>query len=251
MCTLLAVVPAPGGVLQVAANRDEFLARPASPPQRWPEARAVLAPRDEQALGTWLGVNAQGLFVGVTNRHGLEHDARLASRGQLVKEALSAGSVEQLHRRLGGLGPRDYNPFHLLYADASGRAGLTFSDGQRVEQRWLSPGLHVLTERSLGAGDESARVTRAQRALTAGRGMMPLEAWADVLRVHAEPEVRDGTCIHAPALGYGTRSSFLLQLASGGSGSRCLWTLGPPCTSPWVDGTALLQDVLLEGHLCP
>ncbi len=29
MCTLVLVVPEPGGVLQVAANRDEFLARPA------------------------------------------------------------------------------------------------------------------------------------------------------------------------------------------------------------------------------
>ncbi|MGO9829271.1 MAG: NRDE family protein [Myxococcaceae bacterium] len=244
MCTLLAVVPAPGGVLQLAANRDEFLARPASPPQRWAGARAVLAPRDELAQGTWLGVNAQGLFVGVTNRHGGGRDARLASRGQLVKEALGAASVEELHRRLARLGPREYNPFHLLYADAHGRAGLTYSDGQRVQQRMLAPGLQVLTERSLGAGDESARVARAQAALAESSGALPLEGWANVLRVHAEPDARDGMCIHAPALGYGTRSSFLLQLSPEGSGSRCLWTLGPPCISPWVDGTALLQDVL-------
>lgn len=168
MCTLLAVIPRPGGVLQVAANRDEFLARPASPPQRWPGLPAVLAPRDEQAHGTWLGVNAHRLFVGVTNRHGVERDSRRASRGQLVAEALRAPSVEALHARLAGLGPRVYNPFHLLYADASGHAGLTVCDGTRVVQEVLGPGLHALTERSFGAGDEGVRVARARAFFKAG-----------------------------------------------------------------------------------
>jgi uncharacterized protein with NRDE domain len=244
MCTLLAVVPSKGGALQVAANRDEFLARPASPPQRWPGTPAVLAPRDEQALGTWLGVNAHGLFVAVTNRHGADRDSRLTSRGQLVADALRMDSVDAVYRRLGELGPRVYNPFHLLYADASGRAGLTFCDGARVEQRWLEPGLHVLTERSLGAGDDGARVARARATFSEAAGRVSLEAWGEVLRVHSQPDVREGTCVHAPAVGYGTRSAFLLQLTSDCSYDRCAWTVGPPCTSAWVDGTALLKEVL-------
>src|SRR5277367_964547 len=109
MCTLLAVVPPPGGVLQIAANRDEFLARPASPPQRWPGTPAVLAPRDEQAGGTWLGVNAHRLFVGITNRHGAAPEAGRASRGQLVAEALRADSVPSLHRQLARVPPHLYN----------------------------------------------------------------------------------------------------------------------------------------------
>jgi len=244
MCTLLVVVPAPGGVLQVAANRDEFLARPASGPARWPGAPAVLAPRDELAGGTWLGVNAHGLFVGVTNRRGAERDPQRSSRGQLVADALRFCGVEPLHHHLAQLGPRDYNPFHLLYADAAGRAGLTFSDGRRLEQRWLGPGLHVLTESSLGAGEDEARRSRAQAALQGRAGPRPLGAWKDVLRVHDEVHPREGTCLHVPALGYGTRSSFLAQLHPEASLGRCSWTLGPPCTSAWVDGTALLQDVL-------
>jgi uncharacterized protein with NRDE domain len=244
MCTLLAVVPAPGGALQVAANRDEFLARPASPPQRWPGTPAVLAPRDEQAHGTWLGVNAHRLFVAVTNRHGMDRDSRLLSRGQLVADALRMDSVDALHGRLAALGPRLYNPFHLLYADARGRAGLTFCDGVRVEQRWLEPGLHVLTERSLGAGDDSARVTRVRCTFSEADGRVSLEAWKEVLGVHSQADTRQGMCVHAPAVGYGTRSSFLLQLTSDCSVDRCAWTVGPPCTSAWVDGTALLKEVL-------
>jgi uncharacterized protein with NRDE domain len=243
MCTLLAVVPAVGGVLQVAANRDEYLARPASPPHRWPGTPAVLAPRDEQAKGTWLGVNAHGLFVGVTNRRGVERDARLLSRGQLVVDALRADSVEALHQRLAGLGRAVYNPFHLLYADARGRAGLTAWDGTRLVQRWLAPGLHVLTEQSLGAGDDGARVARAEAALAEGAGQVPLEAWKAVLGVHSLTDLRQGTCIHAPEVGYGTRSSFLLQLSADCSDDLCAWTEGPSCTSAWVDGTALLKEV--------
>jgi Transport and Golgi organisation 2 len=244
MCTLLAVVPRPGGVLQVAANRDEFLARPASPPRRWPGLPAVMAPRDEQAQGTWLGVNAHRLFVGVTNRHGAERDSRLSSRGQLVAEALRVPSVEALHARLAELGPRVYNPFHLLYADATGRAGLTVCDGTRVWQERLLPGLHVLTERSFGAGDEAARVARARATFGDGRESLPLEAWEETLRVHSQQDPREGTCIHAEAVGYGTRSSFLLALSPDCSADACRWTEGPPCTSPWVDGSALLKGVV-------
>jgi hypothetical protein len=244
MCTLLAVVPPPGGVLQVAANRDEFLARPASPPRLWPGVPAVLAPRDEQAGGTWLGVNAHRLFVGVTNRHGAARDSGRASRGQLVAEALLAESVAALHRRLAALGPRVYNPFHLFYADASGQAGLTVCDGTRLLQEKLGAGLHVLTESSFGAGEEGARVARARLALEKGGGQLALSAWGEVLREHSAPDSRQGACLHAPDFGYGTRSSFLLSLSPDCSADGCLWTEGPPCTSPFVDGSGLLRQVL-------
>ena len=55
--------PRPGGVLQVAANRDEFLAAAGGPPEPSADGR-WLAPRDRQAGGTWLGVNAPGSSSG-------------------------------------------------------------------------------------------------------------------------------------------------------------------------------------------
>ena len=42
--------------LVVAANRDEFFARPAAPAGFWADHPDVLAGRDLQAGGSWLGV---------------------------------------------------------------------------------------------------------------------------------------------------------------------------------------------------
>ena len=77
MCTLvLAAGVFPGASLVIVANRDELLDRPSSPPLRWSEG--FVAPRDDLAGGTWLGINAAGVFVGITNRWLDRRDAHVA-----------------------------------------------------------------------------------------------------------------------------------------------------------------------------
>lgn len=239
MCTLVLVVPPPGGVLQVAANRDEFLARPAAAPALSPDGR-WLAPRDLQAGGTWFGVNAAGLFVGVTNRSAGPRDPTRRSRGLLVLDALESADAASLHRRLAALDPATYNGFHLGYADGTS-AGLTWSDGSTLRQERLSPGVHVLTEQSLGAGDDGARRRLVQERVPSGE-VVDLEGWLGLLSVHG-PEPRAGTCVHADAVGYGTRSAFVMHRAPSAAASRCAWTDARPCTTPARDGTALLRTV--------
>ena len=51
-----------------AANRDELLERPSTSPEVVDESPRVLAPRDEEAGGTWIGYNEHGVFVAITNR---------------------------------------------------------------------------------------------------------------------------------------------------------------------------------------
>ena len=51
--------------LVAIGNRDEFHGRPTAPLARWDNG--VLAGRDLQAGGTWLGVHADGRFALVTN----------------------------------------------------------------------------------------------------------------------------------------------------------------------------------------
>jgi len=154
MCTLVfAVRPSPDVLLAVTGNRNEFLARPASPPRVWPELPGVLMPRDEMAGGTWLGLTARGLFVCVTNRRGAAPDPARPSRGLLVLEALRAPDAAAVRQMASALPPSRYNGFHLVFADAR-EAGVAICDGERLEVRTLAPGdAHLVTERSYGAGE--------------------------------------------------------------------------------------------------
>src|SRR5262249_49106759 len=80
MCSWVAAVAVfPEWPLVVAANRDERLDRAASGPRLWPGSPPFIAPVDEVAGGTWLGLNWFGLFVGVTNRFGVGRDDKRES----------------------------------------------------------------------------------------------------------------------------------------------------------------------------
>ncbi len=223
----------------MAANRDEHLDRPASPPRLWPGDLSFVAPRDEAAGGTWLGLNSAGLFVGVTNRFGVPRDDRRASRGVLVTQALRSHSASALHQALTSTPADWFNAFHLLYADRWG-AYVTWSDGDTLTQEQLSPGLHVVTERSLG-GDDGARTEMIRSRWSAFGSEEPTEdALAALLRIHAEDPI-GGTCIHAPAMNYGTRSSMILFLGEAIKSTRFLWAEGHPCTSRYASQESALR----------
>lgn len=83
VCVLAIVL---GRGLVVAANRDEFLGRPSVPPSEIEPG--IVAGRDLEAGGTWLGVNRHGLFVAVTNRKTPTRTPEARSRGLLALEAL-------------------------------------------------------------------------------------------------------------------------------------------------------------------
>ncbi len=243
MCTLVAFIAAwPGAPLIVAANRDERLDRPASPPRRWP-GEFFAAPVDDLAGGTWLGLHDSGLFVGITNRAGASRDPNLLSRGQLVVEALRLGTAREVHGAFATtLDARRYNPFHLFYADPSGDAFVTWFDGQAVHQQELPRGLAVVTERSLGGDDHGRtdRVTRELEPLLRSDAPPALEALAPAMMQHDESDRIASTCVHVPELGYGTRSSLLLDVRRKPMKSRWLWAEGPPCIAPYVEVPAAL-----------
>lgn len=247
MCTLIAWVRHfPSLPLVVAANRDEMLDRPASPPRLWSAGPTpFVAPRDEKAGGTWLGLNQAGLFVGVTNRFGVPRDDTRASRGRLVVESLAHASAESLHRELGLLPADAFNGFHLLYADRR-RAFVTWSDGSTLAQQELAPGVHVVTERSLGGDDRARTELVRERWRPMDDAPVPrLDRLFELLRLHGKSDPIGGTCVHAPGAPYGTRSSLLLILAPTWAGTRLFWAEGSPCTAKYADRSELLA--LLQG----
>src|SRR5436190_18362408 len=88
--------------LVVAANRDEFHGRTAAPAAFWSDQPSILAGRDLQAMGTWMGVARSGRFAAVTNYRGAREPSAPHSRGSLVTgflaENVSPGKyIEKLH----------------------------------------------------------------------------------------------------------------------------------------------------------
>src|SRR2546427_12714670 len=93
MCTLIAFWRSvPGGDLVIGSNRDGSAMRPADPPSILEGTPVIVAPRDRQAGGTWVGASGTGLVVALSNRRG-RTSATARSRGQLVLEALRQPSV--------------------------------------------------------------------------------------------------------------------------------------------------------------
>ena len=79
--------------LVIAANRDEFFARPTAPLHFWEDKPDILAGRDLSGGGTWMGVTRQGRFAALTNFREPEKSlANPPTRGELVSNFL-AGSM--------------------------------------------------------------------------------------------------------------------------------------------------------------
>ena len=103
----------------MAANRDEFHGRPAAAASFWSDRPGILAGRDLQARGTWMGVSRSGRFAAVTNYRGAREPRAERSRGALVTDFLQgretpAAYVQQLLSTSGS-----YGGFNLLVSDGA------------------------------------------------------------------------------------------------------------------------------------
>jgi uncharacterized protein with NRDE domain len=242
MCTIVVAAHVfPGTPVVVVANRDERLDRASSPPFVWPEG--FLAPRDDVAGGTWLGVNHAGVFVGITNRYLGPQDPERASRGVIVRDALALGSARAIHDAMARVPPARHNGFHLVVADAHDVL-VTASNGTHLAQLTLGKGLHMITERSFGAGDDAPRIRRIRAAwarLAPAGATVDLERLAQLLTEHDDADPLGATCIHLPAFRYGTRSGTALALPDEPEKRRMLWADGPPCMTPFAPVPAIEQ----------
>lgn len=122
MClAIVAVASHPDLPLVIAANRDEFHVRPSRAMQPWPDAPHIIAGRDLQGGGSWLGVTAQGRLALLTNvREPGRHRADAPSRGQLVEEFLRREDRASLYAADIGNRAADFNGYNLLVGDCEG-----------------------------------------------------------------------------------------------------------------------------------
>jgi uncharacterized protein with NRDE domain len=136
MCLIaLAYKAHPRYPLVFAANRDEFLTRPAAPASWWPDAPNLLAGRDLQAGGTWMGITRGGRFAAITNHRDLHRPQHQGpSRGLLVRTALD-GTLDT-----GTTAP--YAGFNLLYGTVY---ALRYHNNVEPADAPLLPGVHGLS----------------------------------------------------------------------------------------------------------
>ena len=150
--------------LVMAANRDEFHDRPAAPLSAWQDAPAILAGRDLQSGGTWMGAARPGRYAVVTNFRELERPAAGApSRGALVHGFLAGTDAPADYcRRLRHAGA-DYAGFNLLagdvdelhyYSNRNGQSSRPLAAGVfGLSNHWLdTPWPKLLRSRSRLAG---------------------------------------------------------------------------------------------------
>lgn len=265
MCTILALHQVhPDYPLIIAANRDEYYARPATGPRVLAAGPpAVVGGWDEHGGGTWMGVTAAGFFAGLTNQRagGAAGPAR-RSRGEVVLAALRAGAMAAADAYLRTLNPDDFNSFNLLYGDARElRVAYSRRGAATVEVVDLTAaaGVLVLANDRLGS-PLFPKAAHAQSRATALLGKRPpafrrlVEPLRRILATHrlppqapAAPEPPESVrplprqlqavCIHLPI--YGTRSASLIALQPG-KVAHYLASSGPPCTAPLLSQLALL-----------
>lgn len=146
--------------LVVAANRDEFYARPSSALSAWHDAPGVYAGRDIEAGGTWLGITAGGRFAALTNIRDPRLPASLRSRGELPANFLRSQLSAEAYIEALKHSSADYAGFNLLVGDGQ---QLWHFHSHSGEARVLSAGVYGLSN----AGLDSAwpKVDYAKHAL--------------------------------------------------------------------------------------
>jgi len=133
--------------LVMAANRDEFHARPTSPAGFWDDRPAILGGRDLEGMGTWLGVTRSGRFAAVTNyRDTSPALAEAASRGLLASSFLESGDAPAEFAANVGAGGEAYRGFNFLAGD---RDDLWWVSNRGGDARALAPGVYGLSNHLL------------------------------------------------------------------------------------------------------
>ncbi len=148
--------------LIVAANRDEFYARPAALAHHWSDAPQVFAGRDLSAHGTWLGVSTSGRFAAVTNfSETPEGPTPPGTRGDLTANFLRGDASARVYAE--SIDNDLYRGFSLLLWDG---VELMYTSNRNAKKpRALSSGIHGLANTHLD-GDAWPKVTRGTSAMS-------------------------------------------------------------------------------------
>lgn len=224
--------------LVLAGNRDEFHARPTAGLARWAET-PLIAGRDLEAGGTWLGVSTDGRCGVVTNVRDPRLPQHGRSRGLLVTDWLRGEADAVEHARCLREVATGYRPFNLLTFDAQAAFYLGNRPAPRAQA--VSPGVHGLSNADFNTPWPKTRqlMDRLQRWLADAPDddFAPLFAALADERPAADHELPDTgigsererwlSAAFIRGADYGTRASTVLAIDHAGGGRIVERRFGP------------------------
>ncbi len=203
--------------LIVAANRDEYFGRPTAPAGFWDDPPGILAGRDLEAGGTWLGITVQGRFAALTNyRNPADKKSIAPSRGGLVGDFLAATTKPEAYLAKIAERAQEYNGFSLLVGDEDSLHFLS-NRGDGVSR--VKPGVHGLSNHLLDTPWPKVEKGKSRFAALLGK---PFDAEAMLgLLDDSQPAANHLLPSTGVSLEMEERLSAIRIAAAGGYGTRC------------------------------
>jgi len=209
--------------LILAANRDEFYARPSLPACFWDDNPTILGGRDLQEGGTWLGITTTGYFAALTNyRDPSTYKPQAPSRGHLVRNYLETSVHPKTYIEQLPDGGRNYNGFNLLLGT---RESLFYYSNREEILHPVSHGVHGLSNNLLDVPWPKVAKGKEALALAVQNKDIDVEEIFSILIDREQPNdeclPKTGVSLEkermlAPAFiispNYGTRSTTLLLI---------------------------------------
>jgi uncharacterized protein with NRDE domain len=236
----------PDTPILVAANREERFDRPSTTPSIQSGKPRVLCGLDQEAGGTWLGVNQHGMFVAACNRFKTIMPPSPRSRGVLCRELLRAGSARRaVDTALDEISSGHYDGVNFVIADSE--SGWVVHGGDDYEAVELEEGLSIVANNDVN-DPRDERVKLAQRLLTLQTLDSPVKFLAVASKVFARPASapnRPSMVVRRPQRG--TVSSTLLALGKKPRDAIYQYAEGAPDQAKYEDFSPLLRDILSRG----
>jgi uncharacterized protein with NRDE domain len=224
MCVIFMAVDAhPNFGIIIAANRDEYYDRPTAPVSFWPDAPQVLAGRDLQAGGTWLGITRTGRIAAVTSyRAPGTGRTGMSSRGKLVSDFLIRRDPPVEYLEKVSVDKRRYNGFNLLVGDGT---NIHYYSNHAGGIRRLEPGIHGLSNHLMDTPwPKVEKGLQALRTILTRENVRPEDLFHLLLDPEPAPDellpdtgvglekerMLSPVFVNSP--GYGTRSSTVILL---------------------------------------
>lgn len=236
----------PESPILIAANREEYFDRPSLPPAIQSGKPRVLCGVDQKAGGTWLGVNQNGLFVGICNRATVAPLFGQRSRGALGLDLLRCTSAKKaLDKTLAEVEKMRYEGVNICIADA--KEGFVVHVDEQTDVAELQEGLNIIGARDVNDPTDE-RVQMARRLLT----LQTLDSPVKFLAVASKVFARAPTAPGRPSMvirgkEHGTVSSTLIALGVKPRDAIYQFAAGAPDKTKYEDYSPMLRDILSRG----